>query len=244
MALSRTFSFLVLLAALAVCTNAAAQHLTYAEWQERSAKDLRLLPRYGNKDKTAEQVLADTVLVQRVKESEPDRRKASDRLAGMGMGLLAGGDMVSAMYRFNHAFLLDQHNPMVFNGYGAFFMALDRTTEAGQQYLEGLTYDSTNVQLLNGLATAFIAEQYAQRPTDATRADQSTKAALELLQRALNSDPRHADSAYKRSVCHLLLKECPAAWEWYRKYLELGGATASSSYRQQLETACPPTKGR
>jgi hypothetical protein len=56
MALSRTFSSLVLLAALAVCTNAAAQHLTYAEWQERSAKDLRLLPRYGNKDKTAEQV--------------------------------------------------------------------------------------------------------------------------------------------------------------------------------------------
>ncbi|MFN9326413.1 MAG: hypothetical protein ACK6A5_13620, partial [Flavobacteriales bacterium] len=76
MALSRTFSFLVLLAALAVGTNAAAQHLTYAEWQERSAKDLRLLPRYGNQEKTAEQVLADTVLVQRVMESEPDRRKA------------------------------------------------------------------------------------------------------------------------------------------------------------------------
>ncbi len=242
MVLPRTFRSLFLLAALALSASAFAQHLTYAEWQERSAKDLRLLPRYGDKEKTAEQVLADTVLVQRVMESEPDRRKASDRLAGMGMGLLAGGDMVSAMYRFNHAFLLDQHNPMVYNGYGAFFMALDRTTEAGQQYLEGLNHDSTNVYLLNGLATAFIAEQYAQRSTDTTRADQSTKAALALLQRALTSDPRHADSAYKRSVCHLLLSECPAAWEWYRKYLELGGSTASASYRQQLEAACPPPK--
>jgi Tfp pilus assembly protein PilF len=244
MVLFRTFLSLVMLALMLLGPSVSAQHLTYAEWQERSAKDLRLLPRYGDKEKTAEQVLADTVLVQRVMESEPDRRKASDRLAGMGMGLLAGGDMVSAMYRFNHAFLLDQRNPMVYNGYGAFFMALDRTTEAGQQYLEGLNYDSTNVNLLNGLATAFIAEQYAQRPTDAARADQSTKAALALLQRALTSDPRHGDSAYKRSVCHLLLKECSAAWEWYRKYMELGGNTATTSYRQQLEAACPQPKGR
>lgn len=221
-----------------------AQQLTYTEWMEQAAKDIRLLPRYWDVQKTVEQRIADTVFVERVMEQEPDRRKASDRLAGMGLALLAQGDMVNAMYRFNHAYLMSPGNPVVYTGYGAFFMAMDRPTEAGVQYLHGLESDSMNVDLLNGLATAFIAEQYQQRPTDTDKADKSVGAALLLLERALTADPKHADSAYKRSVCHLLRNECPEARTWYARFLELGGGPRAEGYGRQLDAACPKGSGR
>jgi Tfp pilus assembly protein PilF len=234
----------LLLVALLPWGAVHAQQLTYTEWQERAAKDIRLLPHYGDAEKTVEQRIADTVFVERVMEQEPDRRKASDRLAGMGLALLAQGDMVNAMFRFNHAYLVSPGNPAVYNGYGAFFMAMDRPTEAGVQYLQGLERDSMNVDLLNGLATAFIAEQYQQRPTDTAKADRSVGAALLLLERALAADPKHADSAYKRSVCHLLRNECPEARIWYARFLELGGGPRAEGYGRQLDAACPKGSGR
>lgn len=240
----RSFLRSLLLVCLLPMGAVHAQQLTYTDWKERAAKDIRLLPHYGDAEKTVEQRIADTVFVERVMEQEPDRRKASDRLAGMGLALLAQGDMVNAMYRFNHAYLMSPGNPAVYNGYGAFFMSMDRPTEAGVQYLQGLERDSLNVDLLNGLATAFIAEQYQQRPTDAAKADKSVGAALLLLERALNVDPKHADSAYKRSVCHLLRNECPEARTWYARFLELGGGPRAEGYGKQLDTACPKGSGR
>lgn len=234
----------ILLACLLPMSAVHAQQLTYTEWMEQAAKDIRLLPRYGDAQKTVEQRIADTVFVERVMEQEPDRRKASDRLASIGLALLAQGDMVNAMYRFNHAYLMSPGNPAVYTGYGAFFMAMDRPTEAGVQYLQGLDRDSLNVDLLNGLATAFIAEQYQQRPTDAAKANRSVGAALLLLERALAADPKHADSAYKRSVCHLLRNECPEARTWYARFLELGGGPRAEGYGRQLDAACPTGSGR
>ena len=86
-----TFMRSFLLVCLLPMGAAHAQQLTYTEWKERVAKDLRLLPHYGDAEKTVEQRIADTVFVERVMEQEPDRRKASDRLAVMGLALLAQG---------------------------------------------------------------------------------------------------------------------------------------------------------
>lgn len=200
-----------------------AQHLTYSEWKERSVKDARLSPRFEGHSLNAEQHLANGVLVQHILDSEPDRRKASDRLVALADQHLAQGDLVNAMYRYNHAWLVDSTNASVYEGQGRFFLALDHPREAGRCFMVGLEQDSTHVPLLKAMASALIADQEEVRRDDPDRADLAIRTALRTLTRAKAYAPKDPEIALKRGACHLLLGECEQAQEAYQQHQQLVG---------------------
>jgi Flp pilus assembly protein TadD len=231
------FGFLVLLSVTAVIGN--AQHLTYRDWQEQSFRDIRLLPEYGHRPKNAEMQASDSAFVAQTLAVIPDRKQASDHLVELGFSLLVKGDMTKAMYRFNQAYLVEPGNPAIYRGYGAFFVALDRNTEAAQQYQKGLAVDSTNSDLMTDMAGVFLAEYHNLRKTSPERADQLLSGATTLLKRARQYDPKNAEAAFKLSVCHLRREECDEAWRAFTEAGSLGSPSITDSYQAELQRNCP-----
>ena len=217
----------------------SAQHLTYPEWQMQSARDMRLMPRFDGRQKNPEQLASDSAFLAQTLAVEPDRTKAAEHMAQLGFQLLGEGNMVQAMYRFNQAYLLDPKEPEVFRGYGAFFMALDRSTDAGQEYVNGLMIDSTNVPLMVDFAAAFLAEQNQMKGKDPEKADQLLDGAIRLLDRARTFDPQNAEAAFKLAVCHAVKGECSAAWRYHDMAKTLGSTSITPEFKAQLQLDCP-----
>lgn len=87
--------------------SGSAQHLTYTEWLHRAMADIRLLPRYGDREKNDAQRASDAEFIAATLTVDSVPRSASGRLVQHGAKLLADGELTKAMYRFNQAWLVD-----------------------------------------------------------------------------------------------------------------------------------------
>ncbi|HRH68605.1 MAG TPA: hypothetical protein PLB89_03770 [Flavobacteriales bacterium] len=230
---------LLLLLWVAVHGPSIAQHLTYLDWQKQSFVDMRLVPRYGNRPKTPEMLASDSAFVAQTLAAIPDRHKAADHLVDLGFQLLREGNMTHAMFRFNQAYLLEPKNPSIYRGYGAFFMAMDRTEEAGRVYADGLEIDSTDSRLMIDLSAAFLAEEYAIRSTYTEKADMLLNGAIGLLNRALHYAPKSADAHFRLSAAYLRKGDCAQARRYYDACNDLGGARLTEELGPVLQAKCP-----
>ncbi len=216
-----------------------AQSLTYGEWQARSAKDARLLPGFKGHQLTPAQKASNLELVRKVLEVGTDRRTASDHLVGLGRQHLVEGDLVSAMYRFNHAWLVDSTNASGYHGFGLFFLAMDRKTQAVTQFALGLERDSTHVPLLRDMASTLLAGQYELRSEKPEKADTMTRTAVALLKRAHARAPEDAAVLMKLTVCHAVLRDCEGARAWMALYLASGDKTDLLATKALMDRECP-----
>ncbi|MEZ4755659.1 MAG: hypothetical protein R2817_02395 [Flavobacteriales bacterium] len=224
---------------------ALAQHLTYTEWQLEAQRDGRLNPAFKGHRLTTEQKASNNELVKQVLATGADRRTASDHLVDLGRQHLADGDLRKAMYRFNHGWLVDSTNARVYHGFGLFFSALDRTTEAGMHFAQGLDRDSSNVDLLRDMSATLLAEQGDLRSEKPERADTMVRAALHLLLRAEQQTPTDTGVLMRIATCHLLLKQCADARSWTERYERSGGSGEPRAVlRESLRQTCPEGIGR
>ena len=216
-----------------------AQHLTFNEWRTKAFQDLRLLPRFGDTPKTAEQRESDADFERLMLANGASHRECSDRLIVLGFELLGSGDLTHAMFRFNQAFLMDTTNSDIYRGYGAFFMAMDNTTLAHTMFRAGLSIDPSNTRLLKEEATTYLAEYHDLKKNDPDGATKALDGATTTLQRAVDVDPEDATTAYKLAVCHLYRNECAEARRDLARSLELGGPGAEPGFQEELDRRCP-----
>jgi tetratricopeptide (TPR) repeat protein len=219
-----------------------AQHLTHREWLQQSFIDMRLAPAYGGRVKNAEQLSSDSAFIAQMLSVNPDRHACAEHLVDLGNDLLAKGDMVQAMYRFNHAYLMEPGNARIRRSYGAFFLALDRTAEAAAEYQKGLALDSANVPLMVDMASVCLIEHYGAKGTDVPSADQFLRTAIALLERAVALEPENATAHFKLSAAMMNDGDCVEAWEHYRNALTLDAESITGGFAATLEKACPPTR--
>src|SRR5687767_10112619 len=97
------------------------QQITADEWHQQSETNIRLLPKYGYKEKTEAQKQLDKKFITETLQHEKfkgNRTAASDQMIKLGFDYLYRGDIKTAMYRFNQAFLFDSTNTDIYWGYG------------------------------------------------------------------------------------------------------------------------------
>lgn len=229
----------LLLVLLAQAFTLGAQHLTYTEWLHRAMADMRLLPRYGDREKNDAQRASDAEFIAATLVVDSVPRSAADRLVQHGTQLLAEGDLSKAMYRFNQAWLVDSTNADAYWGYGSFFMELDRPAVAVQWYRRGLSMDSTSTRLLTGMATALLAEEHLVRPTDSERANDLLTAAMGLLQRANQLDPKDQGTLFRLAVCHLKRNECGEARRYFDSIQKKDAPPVEPGFARRLAATCP-----
>lgn len=218
---------------------AAAQHLTYTEWLHRSLADIRLLPRYGDREKTGAQCASDSAFVRAVMLVDSLPRSASARLIDHGTALLRQGEMGQAMMRFNQAWLVDSLNADVYWGYGTFFMELDRPAVALQWYKRGLAVDSMSTRLLDAMATALLAERHLVAKEQPERAADLLSAAIALLEKAQRLAPEEAALCHRLALCQLLRKNCAEARRWHERCLTQPGCQPERGFEELLRRDCP-----
>lgn len=94
----------------------SVEKIAYQEWKEEAKTNVRLLPKYGSLPKTADQKDADNQLISTYVKQEGTRSKASAALINLGFNYLYRGEIKTAIYRFNQAWLLDSTNVNIYWG--------------------------------------------------------------------------------------------------------------------------------
>lgn len=206
--------------------------ITYQEWKEEEKTNIRLLPKYGNRPKTEKQKVADNELIKSYAEQYGTRRKGSEVLISQGFDYLYRGDIKTAMYRINQAWLLDSSNTDNYWGFGAVYFSLKQHKLALEQYEEGLSADPKNSKIITDKATIFMAEH--QQINDVNK----LKRAIALLEQSYRLDSKNQNTLFKLSVCYFLNNDCIRAKNYYNECMGLGGKPITKEYTMALNEKC------
>jgi tetratricopeptide (TPR) repeat protein len=217
-----------------ISLGASAQQISYSDWKKQALDDIRLLPEYGHKQKTKEQIEADNQLIAESLTQDGTHRKASDHLIQLGFKYLYQGDLKTAMYRFNQAYLLDAKNENIYWGYGAIYGYLGDQTASIEQYDKGLAINANNANILTDKATIYFVSYQQEQGKDHKKLD----TAISLLQKAYKTDPKNVNTTYKLSICNFLNHDCTNAWRYFKECEALGGKPITTDYTAALKKQC------
>jgi len=214
-----------------------AQNITWDEWQEEAASDIRLHPRYGGVTKTNKQKKADRAFVKTILEQQPSVRAGSEEMVRLGFKYLYT-DIKTAMYRFNQAYLLDPTNSDIYWGFGAVYMILGQEKKGLDQYREGLKMDPNNPRILTDYGTYFLGEYYELNPIYPNQAMENIEVALDFLNKSYEINQNDQNTTFKLSVLYLIKDDCYNAWKYYDECQALGGQPINKAFTSELLAKC------
>jgi len=214
------------------CIWVFAQQISYDEWKKESKDNIRLLPEYGHVPKTTGQLEADQRLIDTELKQNSTHRKASDQLIKLGFSYLYQGDIKTAMYRFNQAYLLDPKNENIYWGFGAVYSSFNDSKAAIAQYDKGLAMNPKSSVILTDKATIY----FVGSQKDGSQEKLNT--AIKLLTTSYGIDAANMNTTYKLSVCYFLRKDCTNAWKFYNECMKQGGQPIVKEYTEALKKQC------
>jgi Tfp pilus assembly protein PilF len=223
---------------LAFSVASFGQGLTFEDWKKESQQNKRLLPKYGEIEKTKKEKKLDREFIADVMKKFNTENEASNHMIDLGFQYLYKGDLKTAMYRFNQAYLLDNENPNIYWGYGAVYMAFGRFDLSREQYEEGLKIDNNNDNILIDYGTTYLGEFYNYYQTDKTKANEKLDFAIEKLSKAYSVNPDNPNSSYKLSICYLYKDNCEKSKEYLELSEKIGNPNITESFKAELEEKC------
>jgi tetratricopeptide (TPR) repeat protein len=227
--------YFLIIAGVLLFINGNAQSMTPEQWKAEAATNIRLLPKYGNLEKTEAQKKADdSFIAETIKQEQfaGNRTAASNSMIALGFKYLGDDNIKIAMYRFNQAFLLDSANTDIYWGYGAVYMKLGFKDLAFEQYEEGLKLNPSNPHLLTDYGTYFLGEYYANTNL------KDLEKALQYLLKSYKLEKKNVDTLFKLSVVYLIKDDCKNAQKYYKECKAFGGAPISDDFTKELNEKC------
>ncbi len=210
----------------------SAEKITYQEWKEEAKTNIRLLPKYGDLPKTEDQKDADNELINTYIKQEGTRNKASTALISLGFNYLYRGDIKTAMYRFNQAWLLDSTNVDIYWGFGAIYHSFGDYESAMMQYDAGLSIDPKNSRIITDKATVYMIGYYANNDQN------KLNKAIVLLEQSYALDSKNQNTLFKLSICCFLKDDCKRAKKYYNECMNLGGQPITKEFAKALNEKC------
>lgn len=119
----------------------------YEQWKNHAKSDIRLLPKYSGVVKTKPHLEIDQRFIKAVTEQFGSKERAAYVHSRWGLDYAHKGDLKTAMYRLNQAWLLDPKDPEIYHGFGNVLAQLGAYKEAIAQYDEGLMLAPENEQM-------------------------------------------------------------------------------------------------
>jgi tetratricopeptide (TPR) repeat protein len=208
------------------------QQITYNQWKTEAETNIRLQPKYGNAIKTEGQKKADEELINEYLSREGTHRKASELLIKLGFDYFYKGDLKTAMYRFNQAWLLDPKNENVFWGFGAVYFMFQDFQSAIKQYNEGLTLNAKSSNIITDKASVFMSKY------DFSIDSEDLNTAIKLFLKSYSIDNKNQNTLFKLSACYFFKSDCENSWKYYSECLKLGGKPITKEYTKALKEKC------
>jgi len=208
------------------------QQITYKEWQEQAKTEIRLLPEYGNVPKTKDQIQFDQEFIASELKQDGTHRKASESVVKRGFDYLYKGDLKTAMYRFNQAWLLDPTDENAFWGFAVIYFNFKDYKEALKQLEKGLLINPKSSNLLTDKASVYMAfYENDNTPANLNRA-------IEIFNQSYKIDPSNQNTLFKLSAAYYYKKDCSNAMRFYNECMKLGGQQISPGYGDALKKLC------
>ncbi len=219
--------------------SASAQLLSFDEWYARADQDPYLKPRFGDYGPEVVNNTVDEGIFTVIMNNRNRQRALSDSLCKLGFERLKKNDHVSAMKRFNEAWLAMPINPEAHRAFGAFFRSMKRPLEAHENYQMGIAVDSTYAPLLKEEADVYMEQRYhMQQEGRDKKAEEFTLLALDLYKRAYRRMGKDPDVTYRLFECYTLTLNCPKAWEFHDKVVAMGEKSVEDVYLNKLKAHC------
>jgi tetratricopeptide (TPR) repeat protein len=208
------------------------QSISYADFKKQANDDINLRPEYGNVRKTEEQVKADQDFVKLVLQQDGTNSKGSEHLVKLGFDYLYKGDLVTAMKRFNQAWLLDNKNENAYWGFGAVYFSFNDFTEALAQLDKGLIINPNSSNILTDKATIYTGYYANNQKTE------DLNKAIELFNKSYSIDPLNQNTLFKLSVAYFYKKDCVNALKYFNEHNKIGGKAIPEGYAAALKQLC------
>ncbi len=171
-----------------------------------TVKNIHLMPLFGETAKSGEQIEFEINFLNDCDQNFASRKEASTFFSARGWEYLDEGDLDTACYRFNLAYLLNPQNADTFWGLGVVCFQQGHLTDAERMLRKGVDIDSTNVGLLVDLATVdLIHFKESKDKWELLEADH-------ILDRAIRLDSTFATAYLKKSVLEFHKENYDAAW--------------------------------
>ncbi len=204
--------------------------------EEPFTGDINTMPLFGEYAKTSEQIDREIRFLNDCDRNFATRPEASAFFADRGWDYVASGQLDTAAYRFNLAWLLNDRNADTYWGLGVVSYQKNQLPDAIRMLKRGLTVADSNVTLMTDLATVQI--KYYQEHNDPdilTDAETTLQRAV-----AISASP----SAYQKlSLVNYLKADYIRAWSYFHQARNLDLATLDLSYLSDLIAKLPDPQG-
>lgn len=231
----KAFFILLLLFSL----DLQSQNANLEQWLDMASKDITLQPEYGNVEKNAKQLEYDAAFLEEILQEIKDTVAAGNKMVELGFQkLYENGDPVTAMRRFNQAFLLDPGNADIYYGYGTVYFNLGAMKAARSQYDKGLNIDPIHTLMLTDYGTTYLGDYYEMYDVDTNLAMQSLEKALEYFERSNLIDNSNPDTLFKMSIVHLYKDDCRKAKKYLRTAKKITDSHIPADYEEQVRRSC------
>ncbi|MFA5620489.1 MAG: tetratricopeptide repeat protein [Weeksellaceae bacterium] len=224
-------TFLILFFGFSILSYSQNPH--YESWKNLAKDNISLQPEYGNAVKTEQQIKSDNDFIEDILQYYNSKEEASAEMLKLGMNYLyEKGDFVTAMKRFNQAYLLNQNNPGVYYGYGSIFFNLGAFEEAKIYYEKGLKIKPNHSEILTDYATVFLAAYYEDADTE------NLNKAKIYLEQSLKADSKNSDTMYKLSIVSMNLGDCKNARNYLKSAKKQNNPNITEAFEVELSQKC------
>lgn len=224
---------------LLLSLNLHGQNANLEQWQEMASKDISLQPEYGNVEKTAEQLQYDANFLEEMLEEIKDTIAACEKMVELGFQkLYENGDPVTAMRRFNQAFLLNPGNADVYYGYGTVYFNLGSMKAAREQYDKGLKLDPIHTLMLTDYGTTYLGDYYELYDVDKDLAEEQLENALKYFHKSNLIDDQNPDTLFKLSIVNLYNDDCRNAKKFLKEAKGIENSHIPADYEEQVRKSC------
>ena len=217
-----------------------AQNSNYERWMAMANTDISLQPEYGNVEKTESQKENDEKFKKDILEYyKGDTNAASKKMSNLGFTYLYDkGDFVTAMRRFNQAYMLNSKNADAYYGFGTIYFNLGAMEKAREQYDKGLEIDPKHSKILTDYGTTYLGDYYESLENGKENSTEFLTKANEYLEKSLEFDKKDSNTIYKLSIVKMYIGDCKKAKELLKKAKKMNNPNVTESYEKELNEKC------
>jgi len=217
-----------------------AQNSNYERWTAMASNDISLQPEYGNIEKTESQKEDDETFKKEILEHyKGDTIAASKKMSDLGFSYLYDkSDFVTAMRRFNQAYMLNFKNADAYYGFGTIYFNLGAMAKAREQYAKGLKIDPEHSKILTDYGTTYLGDYYKSLENGQENSTGFLVKANEYLEKSLELDKKDSNTIYKLSIVKMYIGDCKKAKELFKKAMKMKNPNITNSYEKELNEKC------
>ncbi|WP_187261577.1 tetratricopeptide repeat protein [Pontibacter beigongshangensis] len=200
-----------------------------------------VLPMFGNIPKTEAEQIKDQKFLSSCDNSFSTRQEASQFFMNRGWEYFNEGQVDTAVYRFNLAWLLNPNNANTYWAFGLVTFGQGKLSESIGYYEKALAIEPKNSLMLSDIASSYLALHEAEQKK--SKKKKTFKKVVEYTSKALEADSSNAFALYTMSKVKYQEKKYEDAWAYLHKGREQNVANIDFVYLTNLMAEMPDPKG-